>query len=261
MDGPAAEAARFVLLAVEDHTGSIANPDGIDADDLAAYVAKTRGVAGYPQARPVDHETFLSTQADIFVPAALEGQITAETAPLLNVHVVFEGANGPTDLDGDRILAERGIELLPDILCNGGGVIVSYFEWLQNKRSESWDLEEVDAKLHKRMIAAYEQVRDTRQRVTPASTGALRPTSSRCGGWSASTRSAASSRDENGRFIDFDQRQNSHDGPGAALRDCFGDQGWENPGCRQRNGRQGRTVPRSPEITSSTSKAPACSPA
>ncbi len=152
-----------VLLAVEDHTGSIANPDGIDADDLAAYVAKTRGVAGYPNARPVDHETFLSTQADFFVPAALEGQITAETAPLLNVHVVFEGANGPTDLDGDRILAERGIELLPDILTNGGGVIVSYFEWLQNKRSEAWELEEVDAKLHKRMIAAYEQVRDTRQ--------------------------------------------------------------------------------------------------
>ncbi len=150
-----------VLLAAEDDTGSIANPDGIDADDLAAYVAKTRGVAGYPHAQPIAHEAFLSTQADFFIPAALQGQITAETAPLLKVRTVFEGANGPTDLDGDRILAERGIELLPDILCNGGGVIVSYFEWLQNKRSEAWDLDEVDGKLLKRMTCSYERVRDT----------------------------------------------------------------------------------------------------
>ena len=149
------------LLAAEDHTGSIANPDGIDPDDLQAHVAARRGVGGYPRAQAIDHEAFLSTQADLFIPAALEGQITAETAPLLNVKTVFEGANGPTDLDGDRILAERGIELLPDILCNAGGVIVSYFEWLQNKRSEAWDLDEVDSKLLKRMTSAYERVRDT----------------------------------------------------------------------------------------------------
>ena len=95
------------------------------------------------------------------MPAALEAQITAETAPLLDVKVVFEAANGPTDLDGDRIMAEKGIEVLPDILCNSGGVIVSYFEWLQNKRSEFWDLDEVDTKLHKRMISAYERVANT----------------------------------------------------------------------------------------------------
>jgi glutamate dehydrogenase (NAD(P)+) len=149
------------LLAAEDHTGSIANPHGIDADDLGAFVAATGGVAGYPHAKPIDHEAFMSTKADIFVPAALENQITAETAPLLNVWTVFEAANGPTDLDGDRILAERGIELLPDILSNSGGVVVSYFEWLQNKRSEAWDLAEVDAKLYKRMTSAYERVRNT----------------------------------------------------------------------------------------------------
>lgn len=147
------------LLAVEDHTGAIAHPDGIDATALADYVAANGGVAGYPQADAVDHVTFMSTHADIFVPAALEAQITAETAPLLDVKVVFEAANGPTDLDGDRILAEKGIEVLPDILCNSGGVIVSYFEWLQNKRSESWELDEVDTKLHKRMVHAYERVR------------------------------------------------------------------------------------------------------
>ncbi len=152
-----------VLLAVQDHTGSIAHPDGIDAEDLSNYVAKTRGVAGYPKAEAIDAETFMRTKADIFVPAALEGQITAETAPLLDVRVIFEAANGPTDLDGDHILAEKGIPVLPDILCNSGGVIVSYFEWLQNKRSEFWDLDEVDLKLCKRMVSAYERVRDTRK--------------------------------------------------------------------------------------------------
>ena len=90
---------------------------------------------------------------------ALENQITAETAPILKVRLVAEGANGPTDTDGDRIVQERGIHILPDILCNAGGVIVSYFEWLQNKRSEFWDLDEVDSKLHKRLIRAYERVK------------------------------------------------------------------------------------------------------
>ena len=148
------------LLAVEDHTGALVNPEGFDAADLADYVAEHGGIAGYPAGEPVDHQTFMSVQADIFVPAALENQITAETAPWLNVQIVAEGANGPTDLEGDRILREKGIRLLPDVLCNAGGVIVSYFEWLQNKRSEFWDLDEVDAKLHKIIVGGYKRVRD-----------------------------------------------------------------------------------------------------
>ena len=147
------------LVAVEDASGALVNPAGIDPDDLGEYAAEHRGTADYPKASSADHRTFLSTRADIFIPAALENQITAETAPLLNVRLVAEGANGPTDTDGDRILQERGIHVLPDILCNAGGVIVSYFEWLQNKRSEFWDLEEVDAKLHKKLIRAYERVK------------------------------------------------------------------------------------------------------
>jgi glutamate dehydrogenase (NAD(P)+) len=118
------------------------------------------GVIGYPEAREIDHQTFLSTRADIFVPAAMENQITAETAPLLKVKVVAEGANGPTNPGGDAILQAREIDLIPDILCNSGGVIVSYFEWLQNKRSEFWELEEVDSKLHKKIVNAYERVRN-----------------------------------------------------------------------------------------------------
>ena len=148
------------LQAVEDATGAIANPEGIDPDDLSEYVRAHNGVAGYPKAKSVDHETFLRTRADIFIPAAMENQITDETAAWLNIKLLAEGANGPTDVDGDAILREKKISVLPDILCNSGGVIVSYFEWLQNKRSEFWDLEEVDAKLYKIMIGAYERVRD-----------------------------------------------------------------------------------------------------
>lgn len=152
-----------VMVGVEDHSGALVNPEGIDPDDLAAYVAREGHIRGYPGGTPVDHRTFFSTPADFFVPAALERQITAETAPWLNVRMVIEGANGPTDPAGDEILLDRGIHLIPDVLANAGGVIVSYFEWLQNKRSEFWDLEEVDAKLHKLIVGAYRKVRDTAQ--------------------------------------------------------------------------------------------------
>jgi glutamate dehydrogenase (NAD(P)+) len=150
------------LLAVEDASGAIFNPDGIDPDDLLDYAGTNKDlISGYPRAEPIDHKMLLQTEADIFIPAALENQITAETAPLLKVRLVAEGANGPTDPDGDEILQKRGIDLIPDILCNAGGVIVSYFEWLQNKRSEFWDLEEVDGKLYKKIINAYARVRET----------------------------------------------------------------------------------------------------
>lgn len=149
------------LIAVEDITGAVSAPGGIDPEAMAQHVARTGGCKGFPGAAPIDHETFLRTKADIFVPAAMENQITAETASWLNVKLVAEGANGPTDPDGDAILQQRRIDVLPDVLCNAGGVVVSYYEWLQNKRSESWDLEEVDSKLHRRLVAAYGRVRDT----------------------------------------------------------------------------------------------------
>jgi glutamate dehydrogenase (NAD(P)+) len=146
------------LVAVEDASGAIANPAGIDPDELLEYSAAEGMVNGYPEAESVNHDTFLATEADIFIPAALENQITGETVSLLNVRLVAEGANGPTDLEGDAILQERNIALIPDVICNAGGVIVSYFEWLQNKRSEFWDLEEVDRKLHKTLMKAYDRV-------------------------------------------------------------------------------------------------------
>ena len=149
------------LIAVEDVTGAIADENGIDPDELTKHVRAKGGVAGYPKAKPITHLAFLRTRADIFIPAALENQITGATAPLLNVRLVAEGANGPTNPDGDRVLVERKIDLIPDILCNSGGVVVSYFEWLQNKRSESWELQEVDCKLYRRIVDAYARVRET----------------------------------------------------------------------------------------------------
>ncbi|MFC1771097.1 Glu/Leu/Phe/Val dehydrogenase [Candidatus Margulisiibacteriota bacterium] len=149
------------LMAVEDIDGAIINSEGIDPNALHSYLSEKKDITKYPNTKQIDHNSFLSTKATIFIPAALESQITEKTAPLLNVKLVAEGANGPTDPDGDSILQNRGIELIPDILCNSGGVIVSYFEWLQNKRSEYWDLDEVDAKLYKKITAAYSNVKET----------------------------------------------------------------------------------------------------
>ncbi len=148
------------LIAVEDATGGIRNRDGINPDDLLEYVHTHGGVRKYPKGEFVDHIMFLRTEADVFIPAALGNQITAETAPWLNVRLVAEGANGPTTPEGDAVLQQRGIDVIPDILCNTGGVIVSYFEGLQNKRKEFWDLEEVDRKLRKKITSAYKRVYD-----------------------------------------------------------------------------------------------------
>jgi glutamate dehydrogenase (NAD(P)+) len=146
------------LLAVEDANGAIANGAGIDPIELENHVRTHGSVAGYPAATAIDHETFLRTRADIFIPAALEDQVTGDNVAWLDVSLVAEGANGPVTPDADEVLFERGIDLLPDILCNAGGVVVSYFEWLQNKRSETWDLEEVDRKLRKRLGEGFQRV-------------------------------------------------------------------------------------------------------
>jgi glutamate dehydrogenase (NAD(P)+) len=149
------------LIAAEDVTGAISKPSGIDPDELTKYVKKNGGLREFVGCTSIDHETFMATKCDIFIPAALENQITESTAPLLRCRLVAEGANGPTDPNGDAILNSKGIDVLPDILCNSGGVIVSYFEWLQNKRSEFWELSEVDEKLHKKITTAYAKVRDS----------------------------------------------------------------------------------------------------
>jgi glutamate dehydrogenase (NAD(P)+) len=148
------------LVATGDYKGYIANPEGINPQKLADHVAATGSVVGYRAAKAISREEFFATEADMFIPAALELEIGEKEARALKVKVIAEGANGPTTLEAEQILLERGIEMIPDILANSGGVTVSYFEWLQNKRSERWELEEVEEKLEKRMKRAYQNVRE-----------------------------------------------------------------------------------------------------
>lgn len=148
------------LVAVQDHTGSLANPKGINADSLSRHVGKTKGIAGYERADAISSEEFWKTKADIFIPAALEWQITNENVEDLDCQLVAEAANGPTTVGAERRLIERGIDVIPDILCNAGGVIVSFFEWTQNKRGETWYIDEVRHKLKRRMADAYGRVAD-----------------------------------------------------------------------------------------------------
>ncbi len=143
------------LVATGDWKGYIANGDGINPYKLGEYVARTGSVMGYPGARAITRQEFFATAVDIFIPAALELEIGIPEAKALSCKLVVEGANGPTDSVAEPILAEKGIALIPDILANSGGVVVSYYEWLQNKRSERWDLEEVEERLAKRMKRTY----------------------------------------------------------------------------------------------------------
>jgi len=142
------------LVAVLDHTGAIHNDGGIDAELLTGYVERTGGVGGFTEAEAVDEDTFYGLPVDVFIPAALEQMITPEKAELINAKVVAEGANAPSTPEGDMVLMQRGIEILPAILCNAGGVTVSYFEWVQNKSSVYWPIEEVDRRLNQHMVMA-----------------------------------------------------------------------------------------------------------
>ena len=143
------------LVATGDWKGYVQNGDGINPYKLSEYVARTGSVVGYPGARAITREEFFGTAVDIFIPAALELEIGVAEAKALACKVIVEGANGPTDTAAEPYLAEKGIAVIPDILANSGGVVVSYYEWLQNKRSERWDLEDVEERLAKRMKRTY----------------------------------------------------------------------------------------------------------
>ena len=145
-------------VAVGDHTGYMFNPEGFNAHKLQDYVEENGSIAGYPGGKAITREEFFATKADIFAPCALENQVGEAEARLLDVKLVVEGANGPCNPAGERLLLDRGIDLLPDVLANSGGVTVSYYEWVQNKRSETWTEEEVDERLEIAMKRAYREV-------------------------------------------------------------------------------------------------------
>jgi glutamate dehydrogenase (NAD(P)+) len=150
------------LVGVQDAYGTIANSDGIEVSKLYQYMQGNKGsIVGYTLAQVVDKDSFFELDCDICIPAALGNQITADNAAKIKAFLIAEGANGPTDVEGEEILLKNGVGIIPDILCNSGGVIGSYFEWLQNRNGELWQLEEVMAKLEKKMKEVFEKVYET----------------------------------------------------------------------------------------------------
>lgn len=147
------------LVGVQDHSGTIHNFDGINPEDLLAYAKSNQGgIVGYEQADTYPKEDFFGMDCDILIPAALGNQITVDNADSIKAKLIAEGANGPTDSAAEEILLEKGIQVIPDILCNGGGVIGSYFEWLQNRRSEIWKIEDVLDKLKDKVETSFDNV-------------------------------------------------------------------------------------------------------
>ena len=153
-----------LIVGISDVTAGLRNPAGIDLRQIDAWIAEHRFLRDCPAGEPVPRETILETPCDILVPAALERQITGENAARLDCEIVFEAANGPTTPEADRLLAERGIDVIPDVLVNGGGVTVSYFEWVQDQQKYSWSADEVVDRLRRQMGAALERVTEGRRR-------------------------------------------------------------------------------------------------
>jgi glutamate dehydrogenase (NAD(P)+) len=146
------------IVAVSDVMGGIFNNRGIDTWKLRQYVDEKKTVVGFPEAEPISNEQLLTTRCDVLVPAALERQITEKNAARIQCRILAEGANGPTTPEADAILSQReDLFIIPDILCNAGGVIVSYFEWVQDLQSFFWSESEVLDKLNRILEGAFMQ--------------------------------------------------------------------------------------------------------
>lgn len=148
------------ILAVSDVSGGIHNPNGLDIPDLLKWVAENKVVKGYPKADPISNEALLELKCDVLAPCAMENQITEANAPRINAKIIVEGANGPTNNAATKILNERDILICPDILANGGGVIVSYFEWVQGMASFFWTEDDVNDRLKRVITGAFDKVWD-----------------------------------------------------------------------------------------------------
>ena len=151
------------VIAVQDHTGVVYNPQGLDLSDLFRHVSESGGggVKGFTKAEVIDQATFWALETEFLIPAALESQITEANAHTVRAKIVVEGANGPTTPEADDILADNGILVVPDVLANAGGVTVSYFEWVQDFSSFFWDEDEINRRLERIMREAYQAVSKT----------------------------------------------------------------------------------------------------
>jgi glutamate dehydrogenase (NAD(P)+) len=147
-----------IVVAVSDVNGGVYNPRGLSPTGLAAYHAANGTVVGYEGGESITNEELLEIPCDVLIPAALEGQVTEENAEKIKAEIIIEAANGPTTPEADRILEERGVLVVPDILANSGGVTVSYFEWVQDLQAYFWDEDEVNLKLRRIMERAYVDV-------------------------------------------------------------------------------------------------------
>ncbi len=148
--------AKFI--GVQDASGSIYNTDGFEARELKDYANSNDGlIKGYKKGVEVDNSQFFGLDCDIIIPAALGNQITVDNAASVRASLIAEGANGPTSVDGEKILMEKGVDIIPDILCNAGGVTGSYYEWLQNKRSENFKLDHVLEMIAEKLHDAFEK--------------------------------------------------------------------------------------------------------
>jgi glutamate dehydrogenase (NAD(P)+) len=160
-------AARFIaelgakVMAVSDSRGGVFNPDGLDLSLVTRHKQETGSVIGTPRTRPVSNDELLELDCDILIPAALEGVITEQNARRIRARIIAEAANGPTSPQADDIFRERGVVVIPDILCNAGGVTVSYFEWVQDREEFFWSIDEINARLRRIMVRAYEDVQRT----------------------------------------------------------------------------------------------------
>lgn len=147
------------VVAVQDHTGGIYNENGLDAKELADYVAKNGGVNGFPgSTKDITRDELFALDVDFLIPAALENQITDENEHLIKAKILVEAANGPTTASASKKLWDRGVFLVPDILANAGGVTVSYFEWVQNLQNFYWSLDEVNSRLERLMVEAFDAI-------------------------------------------------------------------------------------------------------
>ncbi|MEM0913955.1 MAG: Glu/Leu/Phe/Val dehydrogenase [Planctomycetota bacterium] len=147
------------LIAVMDHAGAIYSEHGLHALELAQHVQQERGVCGYPEAETISTEEFYKLNVDVLIPAALEQMVDEEKAGWINAKVVAEGANAPTTPGGQRILQDKGVAILPAVLCNAGGVTVSYFEWRQNRQAVTWPAHRVDEELRTQIQTAAKRTR------------------------------------------------------------------------------------------------------
>ncbi len=149
------------IIAVSDSQGGVVNLNGLDIPELLKHKEKTRSVVGMRDTEPISNDRLLQLECDILVPAAMENQITLANADRIQAKVVAEAANGPTTPGADEVLHRNGILVLPDILANAGGVTVSYFEWVQDLQEFFWDEKDVNAKLEKVMVRAFDDVYKT----------------------------------------------------------------------------------------------------